>query len=65
MAGAMTIESMAYPLLVEVKHLFVKNLPDDLSIRDKRTRVEALDKACNELLDMNIQEFNFKCSRMS
>jgi hypothetical protein len=63
MAGAMTIERMVYPLLVEVKHLFVKSLPNDLTIREKRLRVIALDVTCDQLLNMNLEEFNFRCAR--
>ena len=59
-----TIEKFVYPLLVEVKHLFVQKLPDNLSIRDKRDRVRALDDACNELLDMDMQKFNFRCTQV-
>jgi hypothetical protein len=55
---------MVYPLLVEVKHLFVQKLPSDLSIREKRERVHALDMACNELLEMDVEQFNFRCYRI-
>ncbi|GLX82484.1 hypothetical protein [Thalassotalea eurytherma] len=46
-----------YAITVEVKSQFIKNLPVNMAIADKRSRISTLEKACSEVLRMSPDRF--------
>ena len=57
---ARLIESAVFPILVEVKSQYIKNLPGHLSLRDKRERMHTLNKAADQVLNTNVTRFDIE-----
>jgi hypothetical protein len=51
------IDGAIYPLLTEIKVLFIQYLNPNLSITEKQSRIIALDKACNTVQKFNPERF--------
>ncbi len=52
------IESAIFPIIVELKCEFLKALPSNMSIRDRRDRMVSLDKAGDAVLNMPLARFD-------
>jgi hypothetical protein len=51
------VSGAIYPLLTEIKVLFIQFLNPELSIKDKQSRIIALDKACSTVQKFNVERF--------
>jgi len=51
------IDGAIYPLLTEIKVLFVQFLNPNLTIKEKQSRIIALDKACSTVQKFNVERF--------
>jgi hypothetical protein len=51
------IDGAMYPLLTEIKVLFIQYLNPELSIKEKQSRIIALDKACSTVQKFNPERF--------
>ena len=51
------IQEAMYPILTEVKIMFLQYLSYGLTIQEKRIRIVALNKACETIQKFNLERF--------